>query len=311
MPQGYDIIGDIHGHAAELEQLLLHLGYRETGSGFRHPGRKVVFLGDFIDRGEHLRQHRRLLEIVMAMVNNGHALAVMGNHELNALAYHTLHKGEPLRPRTPKNTRQHQAFLNEFDHLPELKGDVLDFFRQLPLWLELEGCRVVHACWDQQHVDLLRDRAPDARLDHELLVAASTRGTPEFVAVETLLKGYEVSLPEGITFADKDGNARKAVRVQWWNKDATCLGDIALPLGVDIGAAASLSVPENVPEYPPDAVPCFIGHYWLHGEPGPLTHNVACLDYSVVKGRKGGGKLVAYRFDGEQKLEKARFTHTD
>ncbi|WP_237058350.1 metallophosphoesterase [Microbulbifer sediminum] len=305
MPQGYDIIGDIHGHAAELERLLLHLGYRETGSGFCHPGRKVIFLGDFIDRGEHLRQHRRLLEIVMAMVDNGHALAVMGNHEFNALAFHTLHQGEPLRPRTRRNTRQHQAFLNEFDDRPALKREVLDFFRQLPMWLELEGCRVVHACWAQEHVDLLRDRAPDARLDHDLLVAASTRGTAEFRAVETLLKGFEVSLPEGIAFADKDGNSREAVRVQWWKREASCLGDIALPLGVDIGQAAALGVPEDVPEYPVDAVPCFIGHYWLHGEPGPLTDNVACLDYSVA----GGGKLVAYRFDGERELEASSFAY--
>ena len=58
----YDLIGDIHGHAEELEKLLVHLGYSMSDSGYSHPERKVIFLGDFIDRGEKLAQHRRLLE---------------------------------------------------------------------------------------------------------------------------------------------------------------------------------------------------------------------------------------------------------
>ena len=93
MDQHYDIIGDIHGHADELIKLLEHLGYQNSTSGYKHEKRKVIFLGDFIDRGEHLKQHKKLLEVVMTMVNNGHALAVMGNHEFNALAFHTLHEG--------------------------------------------------------------------------------------------------------------------------------------------------------------------------------------------------------------------------
>ncbi len=94
----YDLIGDIHGHAGALVELLEHLGYQHSDSGYCHPSRKVIFLGDFIDRGEHLAQHKELLTIVMPMVQNGHALAVMGNHEFNALAYHTEVNGLFLRP---------------------------------------------------------------------------------------------------------------------------------------------------------------------------------------------------------------------
>jgi hypothetical protein len=82
----YDLIGDIHGHADELVQLLEALGYRKHGRTYVHPERKVIFLGDFIDRGPKIRE---VLEIVRPMVEQGNALAVMGNHELNALAYHT------------------------------------------------------------------------------------------------------------------------------------------------------------------------------------------------------------------------------
>ena len=47
----YDLIGDIHGRAVELEALLIKLSYRRVGAGYRHEKRKVIYLGDFIDRG--------------------------------------------------------------------------------------------------------------------------------------------------------------------------------------------------------------------------------------------------------------------
>ena len=53
---GYDLIGDIHGQAHELEALLKILGYRRAGDSYRHDNRKVIFLGDFIDRGPHQRR---------------------------------------------------------------------------------------------------------------------------------------------------------------------------------------------------------------------------------------------------------------
>lgn len=305
--QAYDLIGDIHGHADELIKLLEHLGYKCTSTGYQHPQRKVIFLGDFIDRGEHLRQHQKLLGIVMTMVERGHALAVMGNHEFNALAFHTQHKGEPLRPHTSKNIHQHQAFLNEFEDQPELKRRVLDFFFRLPLWLELDGLRVIHACWDNQHIEWLTTNADQQRLTPELLVEASIEGTDAFHAIETLLKGVEVELPDGVQFNDKDGHPRTAVRVQWWDSQATRLGQVALPFGVDIGDAANLAIPDDVTSYHPDQPPCFIGHYWLHGDPAPLAPNVACLDYSIAK----NGKLVAYQWSGEQILSADNFTYAN
>lgn len=303
--QHYDLIGDVHGHADELVKLLEYLGYRDSDTGYCHDTRKMVFLGDFIDRGEHLAQHQKLLTIVMSMVQNGHALAVMGNHEFNALAYHTEHEGEYLRPHTDKNAEQHQAFLNEFEDEPELKQSVLDFFYSLPLWLDLDGIRVVHACWDQVHIDLLTELAPSQRLDPELLVEASREGSQAYHAVETLLKGVECELPDGITFKDNNGHTRTAVRIKWWDNQSTRLGDVALPEGVDLGEATQRSIPSNVPVYGAENPPCFIGHYWLSGRPGPLTANVACLDYSIAK----NGKLVAYRWSGEKTLKEENFAH--
>ena len=64
----YDLIGDIHGHATELEELLAKLGYTKNSKGiYQHPNRKVIFLGDFIDRGEEIRE---VLQIAKSMTDN-------------------------------------------------------------------------------------------------------------------------------------------------------------------------------------------------------------------------------------------------
>jgi protein phosphatase len=71
----FDIIGDVHGCASELEALLGKLGYVD-GS---HPdGRTAVFVGDLVDRGP---DSPGVLRRVMAMVKSGNALCVPGNHE--------------------------------------------------------------------------------------------------------------------------------------------------------------------------------------------------------------------------------------
>jgi hypothetical protein len=53
----------------------------------------------------------------------------------------------------------------------------------------------------------------------------------------------------------------------------------------------------------------FLGHYWLDTEPQVLAPNVACLDYSVAA--KSGGKLVAYRWSGEQRLDNDNFVFVE
>lgn len=71
----FDIIGDIHGCASELEALLGKLGYVDG----EHPeGRTAVFVGDLVDRGPDTPG---VLRRVMGMVKAGTALCVPGNHE--------------------------------------------------------------------------------------------------------------------------------------------------------------------------------------------------------------------------------------
>ncbi|GAB4056301.1 polynucleotide kinase-phosphatase [Catellatospora paridis] len=87
----FDLVGDVHGCRAELEQLLTALGWEltrdETGRAVdaSHPqGRTAVFVGDLVDRGP---DSPGVLRLVMNMIAGGRALCVSGNHE-NKLLRH-------------------------------------------------------------------------------------------------------------------------------------------------------------------------------------------------------------------------------
>ena len=300
----YDLIGDIHGHADELIQLLHALGYRDVGGVYVHSERKVIFLGDFLDRGPQIRQ---VLDIVRPMVDVGHALAVMGNHEFNALAFHTehLHRKEAyLRRRDNKNIRQHsQTILQLTDK--HLAGSI-EWFGTLPMWLDLDGLRVVHACWDDKAIATIRAaRLGDEALSSDFLHAACDPENVLFGAVEIILKGKEAELPQGKYFADKEGHVRTATRTRWYMSPlGHTYRTYALTDNIDCNSPLEQSVIDAADPYPPNAKPVFVGHYWLSGkQPELLARNVACVDYSVAK----GGYLCAYRWNGELCLSNENF----
>ena len=316
----YDLIGDIHGHADELEILLAKMGYEEIGGVWRHETRTAVFLGDFIDRGP---RQRDTLKIARGMIDNGHALAVMGNHEFNAIAFHMPDPeapGEHLRRRTKKNRDQHEAFLREIGEDSAEHADWVEWFLTLPMWLDLGGLRVVHACWHPEVVARTKELLGDALLSREMMPEACMRGgegrdsygsdgsppncgSELFHCVETLLKGVEVALPDGLSFKDKGGHERKSARVRWW---------LDHPASYQEGLLTGGHGPSNMPETVlPQAVlpghdgasPVFLGHYWLSGDHVPLSPKIASVDYSV--GMRG--PLVAYRWDGEDELVSENF----
>ena len=187
----YDVIGDIHGHAAELRTLLRQLGYEERNGGYVAEGRNAIFVGDFIDRGPAIRE---VLQIARAMVSRNGAYALLGNHEFNALCYHTPDgAGSFLRPHSTKNANQHQATVDQLVlPYPEEWRSYLQWFKDLPLFLEIDGLQVVHAAWDENAIRLVRGRS---FYDPDFLAAAATKGTPEFTAVETYSKGQKLNYP--------------------------------------------------------------------------------------------------------------------
>ncbi|WP_152206979.1 metallophosphoesterase [Marinobacter changyiensis] len=303
----YDLIGDIHGYATELKALLTKMDYQEIGGVWQHPQRKAIFLGDFVDRGP---EQLETVIIARRMVEEGHALAVMGNHEFNAVAWATNDPeapGEYLRRHTDKNLNQHKEFLTQVrEQGCEVYHNLIEWFKTLPVYLDLPEFRVVHACWHPEHLAVIAKYTDaESRLLPEAWEKASRKGTEAYEAIETLLKGLEIPLPGDHHFFDEYKNKQTNIRTEWWQQGELTYRDLAMVPGDAIDRIPHEPVASHILPGYDGLKPVFVGHYWLKGEPAPLTDHIACLDYSVAKG--AGGKLCAYRFHGCKKINPANF----
>jgi protein phosphatase len=146
------MIGDVHGCCDELEQLLDELGYRFTQAEaperpvgtyfrvYRHPqGRKVVFVGDLVDRGPRIAD---ALQLARNMVRAKTGLCVLGNHDDKLL--------RKLRGRNVQVKHGLEKTLVELDGLPleiqePFRRDVVDFLGSLPSHFVLDHGRLVVA----------------------------------------------------------------------------------------------------------------------------------------------------------------------
>lgn len=316
--QAYDIIGDIHGCYDKLALILTELGYRHIDGCHRHPdGRKIAFLGDFIDPKDDLPHNvPAVLETVKAMVDAGEAVAVMGNHEFNAVAYATPDgNGGYLRPHEKRNREQgqksYEAMDGGFDGA-EWRGWI-EWFKTLPMFLELDGLRLVHAFWRQDAIDALGEMEQQygrhLLQNHAFLAEANRRGEREYQLVEWVLKGLEVNLPHDFFYHDHQGIKRKKFRAKWFENapEGKGIAELIFPFGsfeIDNHPLPENEL-ENFPGYAEALPPVFFGHYFKP-ENAPLQpelHNLACLDFSIAK----GGPIVAYRWNGEQILNPKQF----
>ncbi|MFE2988701.1 polynucleotide kinase-phosphatase [Streptomyces sp. NPDC059262] len=126
----FDIIGDVHGCASELETLLTGLGYVD---GVHPEGRTAVFVGDLVDRGP---DSPGVLRRVMAMVKSGHALCVPGNHENKF--------GRYLKGRKVQHTHGLAETVEQFaGESEEFTQEVAEFVDGLVSHYVLDGGRLV------------------------------------------------------------------------------------------------------------------------------------------------------------------------
>lgn len=297
---GHDIIGDVHGCATELKDLLGGLGYERDGDGvYRHPERTAVFIGDLVDRGE---DQLEVLKIAKAMVDAGTATATMGNHEFNAICY-------SLGLREKKSDFFEKVDQPERDHF-------IDWFRTLPLWLDLGGLRVIHACWHPESIAKLREHTGDTPVlstDQHYRDAMNTEHQLHEL-VEILLKGPEIPIPE--PYLDHDGGTRTSARLRWWDPTARKLHQLADVRGMqslDGGRYQLLDEDDVEAEhlgfvYTED-IPVIYGHYWFDWEDrhNELSERTACVDFGAIN----TGKLVAYRWSGETTILPGNFWRHD
>ena len=307
---GYDVIGDVHGHADALTDLLTEMDYVERDGVWAHCERQAIFVGDLIDRGPKQVESVR---IARSMVEAGSAQIVLGNHEFNAVAYATPDgQGDFLRPhveendRSRKNREQHKEFIGEVGFGTQEHGEMIQWFRTIPLWLDLGGLRVVHACWSSDDIEYLRPLVgANNNLTDELVVTSSNSEHPSYAAVETILKGPEIPLGD-LHYHDKDNHFRDKARIRWWDESATSLSTAAMIPGGTIILDAD-GEPASLPDEPiaeehrfqfDSHVPVIFGHYWWSAKQGITSDRALCVDFSIAK----QGELVAYRWDGEQAL---------
>lgn len=246
------------------------------------------------------------MQIVKSMVESENAIALMGNHEYNALCFHFQEtEGGHLRKHLIKNIIQHYETLKQFQNRQLEYEEYLDWFKTLPLYYETDTFKAVHACWDNNTIEFLRNRLVNDRLTDELIYQSVKKGTELNEAIEQTLKGKELKLPEGRYFADKDGTKRSEIRIKWWeNPSAMTYKSISVePIDNLPDQAIALSDLKSLDYYRDNDKKVFFGHYWLKGEPVLYKDNICCLDYSVAK----GGKLVAYRFNSEPNLNSDNF----
>jgi len=312
MNQAYDLIGDVHGCAHSLENLLKKMGYQHRQGCYRHAHRKVIFVGDIVDRGPRIRE---ALHIVKDMVDQKQAEIVLGNHEYNAMCYCTEGQAgsahQYLREHNARHHRLIRETLEQFGNYPEEWKEFLTWFHEIPLFLEKDRFRVVHACWDNNAILRFKALSPSHCIDVDMLHDSVNSDSFVGEAIDKLTRGTALELPNGETILGKDGLARHMFRTKFWSNDPQTYDDVAFqpdPLPLEM-AERSLSAIERqkLLHYAPTERPVFVGHYWMSSDPAPITENIACLDYSAVK----YGRLVAYRMDDEQCLSQEKFIWVD
>ena len=306
--EGYDIIGDVHGCGDSLGRLLDRLGYSKIKGVYRHPKRQAIFVGDIVDRGPRIRE---ALHIVYDMISAGQAQMVMGNHEYNAIGYTT--KARPglgreyLRAHDQRHSRIIAETLEQFANHPEDWRCFLEWFQTLPLFLEMPDFRVVHACWDSQLIERYKREYGTNRVDLDFIHASVEKGSFAGQLMDRLTRGTDMPLPNGMAMTSRDGYVRRFFRTKFWGRHPKTYNDIVFqpdPLPDTVGQREITAEDrKRICSYDEQQPPLFVGHYWLEGRPRPITPNVACLDYSAVK----YGRLVAYRMDGEQRLDASKF----
>ena len=169
----FDIIGDIHGCYDELVELLKKLEYEVTTKDCDVPivvspqKRKVLFVGDYVDRGPKIVD---VLRLVMAMYKSGNALCVPGNHDVKL--------ARALRGKNVAQTHGLAESLNQLENeTPEFREQVADFIEGLVSHYVLDRGKLVvaHAGMKQEY----QGRA-SGRVRQFTLYGETTGETDEF-----------------------------------------------------------------------------------------------------------------------------------
>jgi hypothetical protein len=302
----YDIIGDVHGHADELKSLLKNMGYKFRDDYYYHPNRKAVFVGDFINRGPKIRE---TLILIRKMVEKGAAFAILGNHEMYAVLYYLRDiEGKYYKKRIPKYQLLINQTIEEFLPFQEEFKTHLKWLRTLPMFLDFGTIRIVHACWDDNNLKLLRENITGPKLTKTILREIALNGTKFSKSFWETCKGIDFQLPRDLLVFDEEGRPHRSFRMKWWiSPEGKTFKEVSLESRFDL---PSYSIPkEIVPKrtpYPNNEPIVFFGHYCLKDSRNIVAENLCCVDSCVTR----SGRLMAYRWNGENRLTDENFIYS-
>jgi hypothetical protein len=195
--------------------------------------------------------------------------------------------------------------LSEFAGNREKWNDDMNWMRTLPMFLELDGIRIVHACWQDENIRILKENLTGPKLKKKQLKLIGKNNSPLAKAFWETCKGIDFQLPKDLLIFDKEGCAHRSFRSRWWES----------PVGKtfqELSFESRFELPGyHIPKeliyerepYPGDAPVVFFGHYCMKDGPNLIKPNVCCLDSCVSR----KGKLTAYRWSGEQSLKVENF----
>ena len=318
----FDIVGDIHGEIDALNSLLHVMGYNLEGE---HPEqRKLIFVGDLCDRGQNSVAVMRQVKLLM---ERGKAYCILGNHELNLLN-ESCREGNGWYFGSPH--MDDQKSFNSVPATPEDQKWILQFLHTLPIALESEELRVVHACWDETSILRLK------MLDHLHLREAYDHFVQQTQQQIDDVGIAEPALQEAEQYRNEltDPNseipwlkhlAQKEWIEQMYNPIKVVTSGAEFMTDKPIYAGGKWRMKDRLPwwEHYHDDIPVIIGHYWrkfntaevkagLFQKIEPLQwfghkQNVFCVDYSVGKRyldrqhqREFSSKLGALRWPEKQ-----------
>ena len=284
--KGIDVIGDVHGKKGQLVTLLRALGYRQTEGIWRHESRQALFVGDLINKGS---DPGGVLKLVQRMVQAGQARMVLGNHELNWIHEAADDAGEPeafLKATARRMSRRQLA--EDFATDPEELVILFQWLREQPLVIDEPQFRVVHACWNDESVRVLKTHSNNC-LDDTALAGYRATGSDLYFAMDLAVAGCAHTWR---STPDPAGYLTNRERVGWWRPGAAHIHRESVPPAL-----------EEHRHYSADAPPVFFGHYAMTGTPILQDSNQVCVDYAAAY----GGRLVAYRHTPGEPLAESHF----
>jgi hypothetical protein len=233
------VVGDVHGEFQALLNLMTALGYSDDGT--HQDGRRLVFVGGLTDRGP---DSPGVVRFVDRMLEAGLAQCVLGNHDLNILS--------GLRKYDNGWFFGEKFIFEGHEIVQQLADDVvraqtLELFRKLPVALERDDLRIVHAYWDQPSVDSIRGESDAVALFefHKARIKAHNQTNPDWDCHDRDLNQQLLNPVRLLTSGPEQkaqtpfvasGRTRYLKRVKWWENQAaagpvTMFGHYSLPYG--------------------------------------------------------------------------------